>query len=117
MFNYRKATPEECEFVEVASTDEIPIGGRLLLEIDDEQVVVFNIAGDYFAIADLCSHDEGPLGDGNVENIYEISCPRHGAHFDIKTGKALTFPAVVDIPAYPIRVIDGKVELGFPIRK
>ena len=100
----------------VASVEEVPNGERLFIEIDGEAVVVFNIAGAYFAIADLCSHDDGPLGDGELEQEYDISCPRHGAHFDVRTGKALSLPAVADIPAYPVRVRNGEIEIGLPIK-
>ena len=83
------------------------------MEIDDLPIVVFRIGGELFAIADICSHDDGPLGDGDLEG-YEIVCPRHGARFDIRTGKALALPAIVDISAYPVRVIDGQIEIGLP---
>ena len=114
MFNYMNLDPEKCEFIPVGPEHELPNGERLFIEIDGDPIVVFNIAGKYFAIADLCSHDDGPLGDGEIENDYEISCPRHGAHFDIRTGKALSYPAVVDIPAYPVRVINGEIHVGLP---
>lgn len=113
MLNYTKIAPEQCEFIEIASEDEIQNGERLHIEIDGQPLVLFNIAGEFFAIADLCSHDDGPLGDGELENM-DIICPRHGARFDVRSGKALTLPAVVDIPAYPVRVRDSKVEIGLP---
>ena len=116
MYNYSQLDPEKLEFVPVASAEEVPNGERLFIEIDGEAVVVFNIAGAYFAIADLCSHDDGPLGDGELEQEYDISCPRHGAHFDVRTGKALSLPAVADIPAYPVRVRNGEIEIGLPIK-
>ena len=113
MYNYTQLDPEKCEFVAIADEDEIPNGERLFVEIDDEYIVVFNIAGNFFAIADLCSHDDGPLGDGDIEG-YEVACPRHGARFDIRSGEALTLPAVVGIPAFPVRVQEGQIEVGFP---
>jgi len=113
MFNYTTLDPTDCEFIAVAAVDELPNGERLFIEIDDLALVVFNIAGDYYAIADLCSHDEGPLGDGELDG-HEVICPRHGARFDVRTGKALTLPAVEDIPAYPVRVQDGQIEVGLP---
>ena len=98
-------------FFAIASLEEIPPGERIFIEINQEPVVVFNIAGNLFAIGDICTHDGGTLGDGAVEN-HTVTCPRHGARFDITTGKALTLPAVTDAPAYPIRVVDGQVEIG-----
>ena len=83
------------------------------MEIEGLPIVIFNIAGQFFAIGDVCSHDNGPLGDGMIDGNLVV-CPRHGAEFDIRTGKAVTLPAVVDIPAYPVRVVDGKIEIGIP---
>ncbi len=113
MFNYTTLPPEECEFIPVAESGELPDGERLFIEIDDLPIVVFRIAGQLFAIADTCSHDDGPLGEGRLEG-YAIICPRHGARFDVRTGKALTLPAVVDIPAYPVREKEGNIEVGLP---
>ena len=113
MYNYAALDPSDCEFITVASLDELPNGERLFIELGEDYLVLFNIAGQIFAIADLCSHDDGPLGDGELED-HTIACPRHGARFDLHTGKALTLPAVVDIPAYPVRVVDGKIEVGLP---
>ena len=101
------------EFVVVAAEDELGDGERILFEIDGESIVLFKIAEAFFAIADLCSHDDGPVAEGEVEG-HEVICPRHGARFDLHTGKALTLPAVVDIPAYPVRVEDGEVLVGIP---
>ncbi len=116
MYNYNKLDPATCEFITVATTRDLPNGKRLFLEIDDQTIVIFNIAGNYFAIADLCSHDDGPLGDGELDGM-EIICPRHGARFDLRTGKALSLPAIVDIPAYPVRVVDDEIQIGLPTEK
>ena len=105
--------PSQYEFYEVASVDQLPNGERLFVEIGDEYLVLFNIDGQFFAIADVCSHDDGPLGDGELDGC-EIICPRHGARFDLRTGKALTLPAVVDIPDYPVRIQNGCIEIGIP---
>lgn len=116
MLNYTKLDPEQCEFIVVAESDEIPDNSRLLVEIDDIPVVIFRIAGELYAIGDVCSHDDGPLGDGELEG-YDIVCPRHGARFDVRTGKVVTLPAIIDIPAYPVREIDGNIELGLPLEQ
>lgn len=112
--DYTQFDPSKCDFFEIASTDDLPNGERIFVEIGDSYMVVFNIAGDYYAIEDICSHDDGPLGDGDLAE-YEIACPRHGARFDLRSGKALTLPAVEDIPAYPVRIIEGKIQVGLPI--
>ncbi len=114
MFNYAKLDESQVEFVEVAAVDEVQPGKRLFLEIDELPIVVFNIAGQYFAIADVCSHDDGPVGEGELSG-FDITCPRHGARFDVRTGKVLALPAYQDIPAYPVRVQNGMIEVGLPI--
>ena len=113
MFNYRELESKSIEFVPVIEKDELMDGERIYVDIDDLAIVVFNIAGGYFAIGDVCSHDDGPLGEGQTEG-YEIICPRHGARFDISTGKANTLPAVIDIPAYPVRIEGDQIEIGVP---
>jgi 3-phenylpropionate/trans-cinnamate dioxygenase ferredoxin component len=104
------------QYYSITSLDELPSGDRIFIEIGKRAIVVFNIAGNIYAIADVCSHDNGPLGDGDLEG-YEIICPRHGARFDVRSGKVLSFPAVVDIPSYPVRIKDGTIEIGVPIEK
>ncbi len=113
MYNYVQLEEANCEFIPIAADGDIKIGERLFVEIDDLTLVVFNIAGQLFAIADVCSHDDGPVGEGDLDG-YIIACPRHGAHFDVRTGKVLTLPAIVDIPAYPVRIRDGQIEVGIP---
>lgn len=115
MFNYTNIASDRIEYVSIAQLSDLPNGERLFVEIDELALVVFNIAGKLFAIADRCSHDDGPLGDGELEN-FEITCPRHGASFDVTTGKVLSLPAVEDIPAYPIRVQDGEIQVGIPLK-
>lgn len=114
MFNYTKLDEEACEYVAIAPAEELSDGERLFVQIDEHEIVVFQIAGEFFAIADLCSHDDGPLGDGELED-HRVICPRHGARFDVRSGKALTLPAIVDIPSYPVRTADGQIEVGIPL--
>jgi 3-phenylpropionate/trans-cinnamate dioxygenase ferredoxin component len=113
MFNYTMLKSDKCEFVEIAPLSELPDGERLFVEIADRPIVIFNIAGGLFAIGDVCTHDNGPLGDGDLEG-HEIICPRHGAKFDVCTGKVTGMPAVEDIPAYPVQVRDGNIFVGIP---
>jgi len=112
-FDYTKIEETKVEFVEIAPASELPNGERLYLEVEGKAIVIFNIADQLFAIGDICTHDDGPLGDGDLEG-FNIVCPRHGAEFDVKTGKAVQLPAVVDIPAYPVQVRDGTIYLGMP---
>lgn len=116
MFNYHKINQDSIEFYPVAEKSELSNGDRLFVEIGEVELVVFNVAGEILAIGDVCSHDEGPLGDGVIEGM-EVVCPRHGAHFDIRTGEATELPAVEDIPAYPVRINGGKIEVGVPVEE
>lgn len=100
-------------FVEVARVDDIPVGGRLWYDFDDETVVVFNVDGEFYCIADLCTHDDGPLEEGTLEG-YDVECPRHGARFDVRTGAALCLPAVTPVPSYEVKVQDGRIYVRAP---
>lgn len=114
MYNYVEVDSENLEFVTVAEVGEISDGERLIIDIDGEPIAVFNIADLYYAIADVCSHDDGPVAEGEL-NEHEIVCPRHGAKFDIRNGRVLTLPAIVDIPAYPVRIEGTEIQIGLPI--
>ena len=113
MFNYTTLDESKIEYSEIAPVSELPNGERLFVEVGDKSIVIFNIAGQFFAIRDICTHDDGPLGDGDLEG-FNVVCPRHGGEFDVKTGKAVQTPAVVDIPAYPVQVRDGNIFVGIP---
>ena len=112
--NYTEIEAEKLDFVVVADVAELPNGERLFIEIDEYSLIVFNIAGKYFAIADVCTHDDSPLGEGEMAEQFEIACPRHGARFDVRNGKALSMPATVNISAFPVRVVEDQVEVGIP---
>jgi len=113
MFNYTQLEKEKINYLEIAPESELPNGERMFVDIGDTPIVIFNIAGKLYAIGDVCTHDDGPLGDGDIEG-FNVICPRHGAEFDVRTGKVTSMPAVVDIPAYPVRVVDGVIEIGVP---
>lgn len=101
-------------FLTVAKSDELPEGERLFLDVGRDPVMLLRLGGRVFAIADVCSHDGNPLGDGDLDG-YAITCPRHGARFDVRSGKALCLPAIEDIRTYPVRELDGKIEIGVSI--
>lgn len=113
MFNYTTLDESKAEFIEIAPASELPNGERLFVDLGDKPIVILNIAGKLFALGDICTHDDGPLGDGMIEGN-NIVCPRHGGEFDVRDGKAVQMPAVVDIPAYPVRVVDGMIQVGLP---
>lgn len=113
MYNYIQLDPGELEFVAIAAVNELPPGERLYVSIDDAQIIIMNLVGKYYAIGDVCSHDGNVLDDAPVEG-FEVVCPRHGARFDIRNGTATSLPAIVGIPAYPVRISDGQIEVGVP---
>ena len=101
------------EFFKVATIADLPVGGKFLAEIDGRAIALFNVAGGIHAIDDVCTHDGGPLAEGNLQGR-EIQCPRHGARFDVTTGKALCFPAFEPVAVHnvEIRGDDVLVSLG-----
>jgi 3-phenylpropionate/trans-cinnamate dioxygenase ferredoxin subunit len=116
MYNYIQLDPADVEYVTIGEVNDLPPGERLFVAINEAQIIVFNLAGKLFAIGDVCSHDGNVLDDAPVEG-WDVVCPRHGARFDIRNGKAISLPAVVDIPAYPVRVRDKHIEVGVPRQK
>jgi 3-phenylpropionate/trans-cinnamate dioxygenase ferredoxin component len=102
------------KYIRITSVQEIPDGERLFFEIDELPIVLYALNGNYYATGDQCSHDGGPIGEGQIEGN-EIICPRHGARFDIRTGKVTRFPAVKDIPCYPVRIVEDQIEIGLPV--
>ena len=113
MFNYKMVAQDQIEYHTIIAEEEVPEGQQIFFTLDDLPMVIFNIVGTYYAIADQCSHDGGPVGEGDLTGT-EIKCPRHGARFDLNTGKALSMPATVDIPAYPVRIENGQIQVGVP---
>jgi len=93
------------DFLPVAKVAEIPESGKLLVECDGELVVLFHVDGQYYCLDDVCTHDGGPLGEGELTGC-EIACPRHGAKFDIRTGEATTMPATQATRSHEVKV-DG----------
>ena len=93
--------------------DELPPGSVKIVIAGDVSVGVYNLGGELYALEDRCSHDDGPLceGDFDVERGVAI-CPRHGANVDIRTGRPLTLPAVLPVDTFPVRVDeDGMVKV------
>jgi 3-phenylpropionate/trans-cinnamate dioxygenase ferredoxin subunit len=96
------------EYVAVCRVEDILDPGKKTVEVDGQFVVVFRVDGQFYCLDDVCTHDGGPLGEGSLEGI-AIRCPRHGAKFDIRTGKALTMPATVDTRCHDVKVENGMV--------
>ena len=94
--------------VDVCQLADFPQGSVRIVEVSPSlSIGVYNCGGELFAIEDQCTHDEGPLCEGEFDCVERVAiCPRHGARFDITTGRALTLPAYIDVAAFPARVRD-----------
>lgn len=104
------------KFYAIAPVSEVPEGERLFFELEGQPIVLFSSNDGFYATGDVCSHDGGDIGQGELDG-FEIICPRHGARFDIRTGRVLQLPAVKDIPHYPVRVTEnGLLEVGIPTK-
>ncbi len=98
------------EFITVATADEVKPGDRIVVDVADHYVAIFNVDGKYYAIEDVCTHDDGPLAEGELFGTI-IECPRHGAQFDITTGKVVRMPAITPVPRYDVRVEGGEIQV------
>ena len=98
------------EFIPVAKVADIPDPGKMLVEVDDRLVVIFHVGGSVYCLEDVCTHDGGTLGDGDLEE-HQIACPRHGAKFDIRDGKAITMPATEGTVAHEARIEGDQVQV------
>ena len=101
--------------IEVAAADEFPPGSSKIVRQGNLFVGVYNCGGELYAIEDRCSHDDGPLCEGDWEpDECVVVCPRHGSRFDIRSGRPLTLPAYLPVATYPVRVRDGLVVVDLP---
>jgi 3-phenylpropionate/trans-cinnamate dioxygenase ferredoxin subunit len=101
------------EFVKVATVDEVPPGKRKLIDFEYVTVALFNIKGQLYCIEDVCTHDDGPLAEGELDG-YAIACPRHGAKFDVRDGEVLSMPAVKPVPSYEVKVEGHDIYIASP---
>jgi nitrite reductase/ring-hydroxylating ferredoxin subunit len=97
-------------WITVASAADIPLGSRRVLRLEDQPIAVFHLEEGWYAIDDVCTHDGGPVAEGRLKGCI-IECPRHGATFDVRTGTALTFPAVSPVATYAVRVVGDDVQV------
>jgi 3-phenylpropionate/trans-cinnamate dioxygenase ferredoxin component len=98
--------------IDVCPVSELAPGERRLVEWEDVEIGVFNCAGQLYAIEDRCSHDDGPLAEGEFdEQSCTIECPRHGSLFDLRTGKPKTLPAYVPVDTFPVIIEDDTIKL------
>ena len=100
------------EIIDVCTVSELPVGERKLVEWEDLEIGVFNCDGAYFAIEDRCSHDDGPLAEGEFDaDTCTVECPRHGSLFDLRTGRPKTLPAYEPVETFVVHVEDDTVKL------
>jgi 3-phenylpropionate/trans-cinnamate dioxygenase ferredoxin subunit len=100
------------ELIDVCPVSELPPGERRIIEWEDLEIGVFNCGGELLAIEDRCSHDNGPLAEGEVdEAACTVECPRHGSLFDLRSGAPKTLPAYVAVDTFPVRVEDDMIKL------
>jgi 3-phenylpropionate/trans-cinnamate dioxygenase ferredoxin component len=98
--------------IDICPVEELPPGATRIVEWEDLEIGVFNCAGEILAIEDRCSHDNGTLAEGEVdEQDCTVECPRHGSRFDLRTGKPLTLPAYVPVDTFPVLVEDDMIKL------
>ena len=106
-------TDTELEYHAVAKTSEIDDDEAIAVSVGRQDIGIYKLAGEYYALNDICTHAYAAMSDGYVEDG-QIECPLHGACFDIKTGKALTAPASVDLDSYPVKIEDDQILVGLP---
>ena len=100
------------DLIDICPVEELPPGGMLLVEHEELEIGVFHCAGEVLAIEDRCSHDEGTLVEGDLDqDTCTVECPRHGSRFDLRTGRPLTLPAYQPVETFPVSVDDGIIRV------
>jgi 3-phenylpropionate/trans-cinnamate dioxygenase ferredoxin subunit len=103
--------------LDVAREEEIPPGNALRVVVGETPIAIFNVHGELFAIGDTCSHEDYSLAEGEIEESGDgctVECALHGARFDLRTGAALSLPAVLPVGSFPVWIEDGVVKLEVP---
>ena len=99
----------------VCSVGDLLPGEVKIVRSGQTAVGVFNVGGEFYALEDRCSHDDGPLAEGEFDpEEFVVTCPRHGSRFDIRTGRPLSLPAYVPVDTFEVRIEDGLVKLVLP---
>lgn len=100
------------DFVEVGKVEDFPRGTAAVVEVKGVEVALVNVDGTFFALQNECPHAGGPMGEGDLDNEYELECPLHGSLFDVRTGDVLRGPADEPLQAYETRVVNGAVHVS-----
>ncbi len=101
------------EFIKVAELHEVDEGTLFSTEVDGEPICLTKIDGNVYAFTDNCTHISGPLNEGELEGC-TVTCPWHGAEFDVRTGKVLRGPARQDLATYPVKIEDSGIYISVP---
>jgi nitrite reductase/ring-hydroxylating ferredoxin subunit len=97
-------------FVTAARRSDVPEGEVRVVDVSGRSIALANAGGEFYALANVCTHDGGPLGEGTLWGD-QVECPRHSARFDIKTGRAVVLPAVLPVRTYPVQVDGDEVKV------
>jgi 3-phenylpropionate/trans-cinnamate dioxygenase ferredoxin component len=106
-------TGQTQEYVAVAKLDDLPPGEKLQVDVLGQEVALFNVDGEIYAIGDICTHAYTHLTEGDfyedIRGCWVVECPLHGSEFDVKTGEAVTLPATGNAGKYDVKVVDGEI--------
>ncbi|MBI2040767.1 MAG: Rieske (2Fe-2S) protein [DPANN group archaeon] len=94
-----------------AKAGEIAQGGRKIVEVSGREIVLFNLGNKYYAIENICPHQAGPVGEGEISEGDVVACPLHEWRFNIKTGQSPDFSGIA-VKTFPVRVENGNVILA-----
>ncbi len=97
-------------FVSVGKASEVPEGSVHTTDVDDREIAVCRANGELYAFENLCTHDDGPLDQGELDG-FEIECPRHFARFDVRTGEVRRGPAFLPVETFPVRQNGDEIEV------
>lgn len=101
------------EMTKVAQKQDLAPGASLCVEVGEHKIALFNVEGTYYAIGDTCTHRGGPLSEGDVSSA-TVTCPWHGAQFDLETGKVLGPPAPEGVSRYEVLVDGEDIKIEIP---
>ncbi len=98
------------DWIDAIDENALANGEHIVIDVDDTDVVIFKLDGQFYALEDVCTHDGAEIGSGRLEGN-EIICPRHGARFCVKTGEVKSPPAYENIDCFPVRIESGRVQV------
>jgi len=101
------------KWIYFSRTSEIPSGGHKAITINGTPIVLFNLEGEYYAIENRCTHQDFPLSEGQIIDN-QITCPLHGAQFNIKTGEVTAPPAFMDVATFAVRIVEDIIQVEIP---